>query len=309
MWHKAFIFHFGTERAENGVWRESIFNFQGAVGGALPYQEVSFYEVAINQIVAGYATEVQPAVGFIYLLAGDADVVQSLCGGRMAEHLLEEQELPWVVAAHDHLVVGERLTQRVGRHSVAKSEVTGDALQDVVNASPMNGLVHAGSIVGLAAEHEVAEPNAWGVLQIERDRFDNGSVDGYVTVTLMRPGVLGLLLQNGKPVTEGAIIIDDVGEPEGGEVAHTKSKIDANDEEHIVSEPLLANKKLGDTDDVLHILDGLGGVLVGKLMGDLLGCGGYETSLEFTAALLDGADVDDTCIRISEIQVDDLRHG
>lgn len=227
----------------------------------------------------------------------------------MAEHLLEEQELPWVVATHDHLVVGKRLTQRVGRHPIAKPKVTGDTLQNVVNASPMDRFVHTGSVIGFAAEHEVAEPNAGGVLQIKRDRFDNSSVDGYVTVALVRSGVLGLLLQNGKPVTEGVIIIDDVGEPERGEVAHSKAEVDANDEEHIVSEALLANKELGDTDDVLHILDGFGSVLVGKLVGDLFSRRGDETSLELTAALLDGADVDDTCIRISEIQVDDLRHG
>ena len=57
MCDKALIFHFGTERAENGFWRGSVFNFQGAICGASPYEELSFNKVAINQIVAGYATE------------------------------------------------------------------------------------------------------------------------------------------------------------------------------------------------------------------------------------------------------------
>ena len=42
--------------------------------------------------------------------------------------------------------------------------------------------------------------------------------------------VPGLLFQNGEPVTESAIIIDDVGEAQGAKVADTKSKVNANDE-------------------------------------------------------------------------------
>lgn len=286
-----------------------MFNFQGAIGGALPYEELSFNKVAINQIVAGYATEVQPAVGFVNLLTGDTDVVQRLCGRRVTEHLLEEQELPWVIAAHDHLVVCECLTQRVGRHPITKSKVSGNTLQDIIYARPMDGLVFVASVIRLAAEHEVAETNTGGILQIERNRFDNGCVHCYVTVTFMSSGVPCLLLQNGEPVTEVTVIVDDVGEPEGGEVAHTETEVDSNDEEHIISEPLLANKELRYTDDVVHILDGFSGVLVGKLVCDLLSSGGDETSLELTAALLDGCYVDDACVRVGDVQVDDLRHG
>ena len=109
----------------------------------------------------------------------------------------------------------------------------------------------------------------------------------------MLPSVLGFLLQNGEAVTEGTVVIDEVGEPEGTQVAHSQAEVDSNDEQHIVSELLLLNEELGDTDDVVHILDGLSGVLLGELTVNLLSGGGDEASLELTAALLDGGDVDE----------------
>lgn len=113
----------------------------------------------------------------------------------------------------------------------------------------------------------------------------------------------GSSFQNGEPVTKGAIIIDDVGEAQRAKVADTKSKVNANDEQHIVSETLLSNEELGDADDVIHTLDGLSSVLDSKVSMHLLGGGSDETSLELTAALLDGCDVDDTggTIRLVEV--------
>ena len=115
--------------------------------------------------------------------------------------------------------------------------------------------------------------------------------------------VPGLLFQNGEPVTESAIIIDDVGEAQRAKVADTKSKVNANDEQHIVSETLLSNEELGDADDVIHTLDGLSSVLDSKVSVHLIGGRSDETSLELTAALLDGCDVDDTggTIRLVEV--------
>ena len=109
----------------------------------------------------------------------------------------------------------------------------------------------------------------------------------------MLPSVLCFLLQNGEAVTEGTVVIDEVGEPEGTQVAHSQAEVDSNDEQHIVSEPLFLNEELGDTDDIIHTLDGLSGVLLGELTVNLLSGGGDETSLELTAALLDGGDVDE----------------
>ena len=75
---------------------------------------VALHQVAVNQVVAGDASKVEVTVRFVNLFTGDTNVVQSLCSCGMAEHLLEEQKLSRVIAAHNHLVVGEGLTQRVG---------------------------------------------------------------------------------------------------------------------------------------------------------------------------------------------------
>ena len=94
-----------------------------------------------------------------------------------------------------------------------------------------------------------------------------------------------------------------MGEAQRAKVADTKSKVNANDEQHIVSETLLSNEELGDADDVIHTLDGLSSVLDSKVVVHLLSSGSDETSLELTAALLDSSDVDDTggAIRLVEV--------
>lgn len=130
-----------------------------------------------------------------------------------------------------------------------------------------------------------------GILQIESNCFHYGGIDGNVAVALVLPGVLGFLLQNGEPITEGAVIVDKVGEPEGSQVAHSKTEVDSNDKQHIIPEPLFLNKELGDTDDIVHALDRLSRVLLSKLTVNLLGSGSDEASLELTEALLDGGDV------------------
>ena len=131
----------------------------------------------------------------------------------MAKHLLEEEKLPWVVPTHNHLVVSKRFAEGVCRHSISKAKVSCNAFQHGINRSSMDWLILIRAIIGLAAEHVVTEPNTGSVFQIEGDRFDYCSVDGDVAVTIVLTGVLGLILQNREPVSEGAVIIDEMREP------------------------------------------------------------------------------------------------
>ena len=82
-------------------------------------------------------------------------------------------------------------------------------------------------------------------------------------------------------------------EPKHTEVTDTKSKVNTNNEQHIISEPLLSNQELRDADDIIHALDRLSGVLDSKVGMYLFSSGGNEASLELTAALLDSGNVDD----------------
>ena len=136
--------------------------------------------------------------------------------------------------------------------------------------------------------------NTGRVFKIQSHSFHNCCVNGDVAVALTLAGVSRLLLQNRKAVAESTIIIDDVSEPKHTEVADTKSKVDTNNEQHIISKPLLSNQELRDADDVIHALDRLSGVLDSKVGMYLFGSGGDEASLELTTALLDGGDVDDS---------------
>lgn len=88
--------------------------------------DFALYKVAIDQIIVVYATEVHVTVSFINLFAGDTNIVQSLSGSGVTEHLLEKQKLTGVVATHHHLVVGKGLAERMGRHPITKTEVTSD---------------------------------------------------------------------------------------------------------------------------------------------------------------------------------------
>ena len=257
------------------------------------HQNLGLSNVAIDQIVVVDAAEVEVPIGFINLFTGDTDVIQSLGSGGVTEYLLEEQQLAGVVAAHDHLMISEGLAQRVSRHAITKTKVFGDTLKHEVNGLLTDRFVFVHSIIGLAAEHIVTEVNAGRVLKVQGHSFYNCCVDGDVAVALTLTGVFRLLFQNRKAVTEGTIIIDDMSEPKHTEVTDTKSKVDTNNEQHIISESLLSNQELRDANDVVHALYGLGGVLDSKVGMYLFSGGGDEASLELTAALLDGGDVDD----------------
>ena len=103
----------------------------------------------------------------------------------------------------------------------------------------MDGLVLGATTVGLASEHIVTQADARCVLQIGDDCLTDCSVDGDVPVTLVLPSIAGLLLEDGEAGLEGQVLVDEVGEAELTEVAHSKSKVDTNDEEHIVTEALV----------------------------------------------------------------------
>ena len=73
----------------------AIFTYQGAVqrvgGGRLCGYRVTLHDGAIHKVVVGDASEVEVTVCFVNLFAGDSDIVQSLSGGGVTEHLLEQQ--------------------------------------------------------------------------------------------------------------------------------------------------------------------------------------------------------------------------
>lgn len=288
----------------------AIFTYQGAVqrvgGRHLCGYRVTLHDGTIHEVVVGDASKVEVAVCFVNLFAGDSDIVQSLSSGGVTKHLLEKEELPGVVPTHDHLVVSKRLAEGMGRHSISKAKVSCNALQHGINRSPVNWLILIRAIIGLTAEHVVTEPNTRSVFKIEGDRLNYCSVDGDVAVSLMLTGVLGLFLQNRESISEGAVIIDEVGEPKCDQVAHAEAKVNSNDEEHIVSITLLSNKELGNADDVVHVFDWLSGVFWGKLLSYLFSGWGDEAGLELTTALLDGSYIDD--VGSHRVELNNLSH-
>ena len=80
-------------------------------------------DIAVNEVVAGCATQVQLPIGFLNLFTGNSDIVQSLSCGGVPHHLLEKQELPGVIVRHYHLMVSEGLTQCMSGHLDVEVEV------------------------------------------------------------------------------------------------------------------------------------------------------------------------------------------
>ena len=103
----------------------------------------------------------------------------------------------------------------------------------------MDGLVLGTTMVGLATEQVIAQAYIGGVLQICDDCLSNSGVDGDVAVPLVFPGIACLLLEDGEAGLKGQVIVDEVSETELPEVAHSKPEVDTNDEEHIVTIPLV----------------------------------------------------------------------
>lgn len=132
--------------------------------------------------------------------------------------------------ADQHLVVSEGLAQSVGGYHDVKTERIGDLLQDPVDGHPAQRLVLILASVGLAGEHVVTEVDAGGVLQVQRHSIHHGVVDGDVAVLLDFAGVAGLLLQNREGGFESKFIIDQMTEPQGKQIADSKSEVDSDDE-------------------------------------------------------------------------------
>ena len=129
-------------------------------------------------------------------------------------------------------------------HLIAKAEVIGNTLHDIVNGVAVEGLVRGRTVVALRPEHVIAQPHVGCILKVQGDSFDNGSIDGDIPVLLMLSGVLGFLLQNSKAVFEGELFVDDMGEPEQTQIADAKTEVDTNDEEHVVPVPFVLDEVL-----------------------------------------------------------------
>lgn len=190
---------------------------------------------AVNQVGLRPRAEVQLEVSILNLFSGDADVVQCLSRCTMAEDLLEEQQLAWVIVAHQHLVEGERLAERMCRNVDVEAKRSTDFLQNSLYRVAVHRGVGSTTSVTLSSEHIVTELHARCILQVEGDCIDHSIVDGDVSVLLNLPGVSRLLLKDGEGCFEPELIIDDVGEPEREQVADTEPEVDTNDEEHVVS--------------------------------------------------------------------------
>ena len=115
-------------------------------------------------------------------------------------------------------------------------------------------------MVGFTTEHIVAEADIRSVLEVESDRLDDRIVDGDVAICLALTGITGLLLEHRETILECAVVVDEVGEAEHTQVAYAESKVDANDEEHIVSVSTILNKVVRDGENVVHTLDWFSGV-------------------------------------------------
>jgi len=153
----------------------------------------------------------------------------------VVEHLLQEQELAVVIMRHQHLVVAERLAERMRRHLHIKTEVGSDALKDTVNRLDAEWFVNTTAVIGYATEHIVAQAHTIRVLQVERHSFPNSLVDSDVTVLLALAGVTCLLLEHREAILERKVVVDEIGEPKHTKVANTESKVDADNKEHIVA--------------------------------------------------------------------------
>ena len=178
----------------------------------------------------------------------------------MVEHLLEQEQSSLVVASAHHHPVAEGLAERMGGHLDVQVKVVSDTLEDTVNGLDAERLIDVAAVVGFTTEHIVAEADIRSVLEVESDRLDDRIVDGDVAICLALTGITGLLLEHRETILKGAVIVDEVGEAEHTQVAHAESKVDADDEEHIVSVSTILNKVVRDGENVVHTLDGFSGV-------------------------------------------------
>ena len=191
----------------------------------------------------------------------------------MSEHLLKEEELARVVVAHQHLVIGECLTECMRCDMDVKSKLTPNFLQDPLGGVAVYRLIHVASPVTLASEHVVTQLNTICVLQVEYHGVDHRTVDRDVPVLWNLPCFAGLLLQNREGGLEPELFVDQVGEPQRKQIADAESKVDTNDEQHVVSVSAVIYEPFRDAVDIVDALDWFTGVFVGDLVGCILVCG------------------------------------
>ena len=210
----------------------------------------------------------------------------------MTENLLEQQESPGIIVAHQHLVVGEGLAERMSSYLSLKTERTSDFLQYPIDGHSTHRLVQVPAVVGFAAEHEVAETDAGGVLQIQRHSIDHGVVDRDVTILPDFAGVRSLLLQDRECGSESKFIIDQVTEPETEQVADSKTEIDSYDEQHIISVPSASQEPGRHLLYVLNILNRFRSVLAGDEIRCVFDGGRDQTGGEDSTRVPYFSDVD-----------------
>ena len=134
-------------------------------------------------------------------------------------------------------MVSKCLPESMSGHLDVEVKVFGDTLENSVHRVPMDRLVLGATMVGLTSEHIVTQIRRLGeALQVCDDSLFNCSVNGDMTILLVLPGVAGLLFEDWEAGLECHIVIDEMSESELPQVAHSQSKVDANDEEHIVTE-------------------------------------------------------------------------
>lgn len=156
----------------------------------------------------------------------------------MTHHLLEKQELSGVIVGHHHLMVSKCFPESMSGHLDVEVKVFGDTLENSVYRVPMDRLVLGATMVGLTSEHIVTQIRRLGeALKVCDDSLFNCSVNGDMTIPLVLPGVAGLLFKDREAGLEAlTVFIDEMSEAELPQVTHSQSKVDANDEEHIVTE-------------------------------------------------------------------------
>ena len=255
------------------------------------------------EVVMRCTAQIQITIGFIDLIVGDSDVIQSNRDGGVVQHLREKQELPRVVVTHYHLVEGEGLPESVSRHLDVQVKIVCDSFQDPIDGFPIQRFVAVLSSVGFTSEHIVTEGNSRCMLQIQDHCIDDCCVDGDVSVLFLLPCVSGLLFEDWETILKGEVVIDQIGEPKHSEITDSKSKVNTNNEQHIVTVAFILDQVVGDPHDVIHRLDWFGSMLRSQHVFGSLFSRSDQSSAEFDSILLDRCEVYD--LSISEIVSDD----
>lgn len=216
------------------------------------------------------AAQVQILIGGCDLVICNANVAQGDRCTAMSEHLLKNQQLSLAIPRHHHLMISECLPKRVGGHVSVDMKFFSNAFQNLFNGVPVDWFIHPSLQVSVAAEHVVAQSTARILCKEEFYRVHDRHVNCNVSVLLHRSGLLRFLFQNGEGLLKGAIFIDEITEPQSSQIAYTKSKVDAYDEEHVVPVTVLVHQEVADPLDISDVFDWSRGSVLGYLSGHYL---------------------------------------